>query len=124
MLKAILAGDSAAFRQRLADERRLGGMPPYARLVAVIVRGEKEEAVWEVAKALARNADPLTKAGADVFGPAPAPFAMLRGEHRVRLLVRLERNADHAKLIDAWRSLVKVPSRVRVVFDVDPYSFL
>ena len=99
-------------------------MPPYARLVAVIVRGEKEEAVWEVAKALARNADPLTKAGADVFGPAPAPFAMLRGEHRVRLLVRLERNADHAKLIDAWRSLVKVPSRVRVVFDVDPYSFL
>jgi primosomal protein N' (replication factor Y) len=49
---------------------------------------------------------------------------MLRGEHRVRLLVKLERTADHAALIDAWRSLVKVPSGVRVVFDVDPYSFL
>jgi len=124
VLRAILAGDAPAFRQRLSDERRMGGMPPYARLVAVIVRGEKEDKVWEIAKALARNADPLTKAGADVFGPAPAPFAMLRGEHRVRLLVRLERTADHAALIDAWRSLVKTPSNVRVVFDVDPYSFL
>ncbi len=124
VLRAILAGDAAAFRQRLSDERRLGGMPPFARLVAVIVRGEKEELVWEIAKALARNAEPLTKAGADVFGPAPAPFAMLRGEHRVRLLVRLERSADHAALIESWRSLVKVPSGIRVVFDVDPYSFL
>ena len=124
VLKAILVGDAAAFRQRLAEERRGAGMPPFARLVAVIVRGENEEKTWEVAKALARNADPLTKAGADVFGPAPAPFAMLRGEHRVRLLVRLERSADHAKLIGAWRHLVKVPSGIRVVFDVDPYSFL
>jgi primosomal protein N' (replication factor Y) len=124
VLQAILAGDAPAFRQRLADERRMGGMPPYARLVGVIVRGEKEETVWEVAKALAREAAPLTEAGADVFGPAPAPFAMLRGEHRVRLLVRLERTADHAALIEQWRGLVKVPSGVRVVFDVDPYSFL
>ena len=124
VLKAILAGDAAQFRTRLSEERRFGGMPPFARLVAVIVRGEKEEKVWEVAKSLAAQAGILTDAGCDVFGPAPAPFAMLRGEHRVRLLIRLERSADHAALIDAWRGLVKVPSGIRVVFDVDPYSFL
>jgi len=124
VLKAILAGDSAAFRARLADERRAGAMPPFTRLVAVIVRGEKEEAVWTVAKALTLESAVLTEAGADVFGPAPAPFAMLRGEHRVRLLVRLDRSADHAALIESWRGQVKVPSGIRIVFDVDPYSFL
>ncbi|MCL4142349.1 UNVERIFIED_CONTAM: hypothetical protein GTU68_030562 [Idotea baltica] len=124
VLKAILGGDAVRFRQSLADERRMAGMPPFARLVAVIVRGEKEDKVWDVAKALAHEAGVMAEAGADVFGPAPAPFAMLRGEHRVRLLVRLERGADHAALIESWRARIKVPSNVRVVFDVDPYSFL
>ena len=50
VLKAILDGDAVRFRERLADERRAAGMPPYARLIAVIVRGEKEEKVWDVAK--------------------------------------------------------------------------
>ena len=75
-------------------------------------------------RALALECAPITEAGGDVYGPAPAPFAMLRGEHRVRLLVRLERAADHPALIAAWRGRVKVPANVRVVFDVDPYSFL
>ena len=124
VLRAILGGDAMAFRQRLADERRLAGMPPFTRLVAVIVQGEREEAVWEVARDLAAQSAVLTGAGADVFGPAPAPFAMLRGKHRVRLLVRLDRKRHHAALMARWRGAVKPPRDVRIIFDVDPYSFL
>lgn len=124
VLRAILEGDAIAFRQRLADERRLAGMPPYSRLVAVIVQGEREEAVWEVARALAQASGGVVSAGGDVFGPAPAPFAMLRGKHRVRLLVRLNRRRDHAALMTRWREAVKAPRDVRIIFDVDPYSFL
>ena len=124
VMTAILEGDAPRFRRRLAEERREAGMPPYARLVAVIVRSEDEEAAWRAACALAGEAGALTEAGADLFGPAPAPFAMLRGEHRFRLLARFPRQADHPAALAAWRDRVKVPSKVRVVFDVDPYSFL
>ena len=124
VLRAILDGDAARFRADLARERREAAMPPYARLVAVIVRGEDEERVWQVARALAAAHAPVTEAGGDLFGPAAAPFAMLRGEHRVRLLARFPRGADHSAVASAWRASVEVPSGIRTVFDVDPYSFL
>ncbi len=124
VLRAILDGDAPRFRDRLSDERRQARMPPYTRLVAVIVQGEDEEAVWQVARALAATGGVLNEAGVDIFGPAPAPYAMLRGKHRVRMLLRMGRGVDHARLVSAWRAGVKVPSGVRVVFDVDPYFFL
>ena len=99
-------------------------MPPYTRLIAVIVQGEDEEKVWQTARDLAAAGGVLNEAGIDIFGPAPAPYAMLRGKHRVRMLLRMDRRIDHPRLVPAWREAVKIPSGVRVIFDVDPYSFL
>ena len=124
VLRAILEGDSHRFRTRLSEERQQARMPPYTRLIAVIVQGEDEERVWQVARDLAATGGALNEGGVDIFGPAPAPYAMLRGKHRVRLLLRMGRGVDHARLLPAWRAGVRVPSGVRVVFDVDPYSFL
>ncbi len=124
VLRAILDGDATRFRARLSDERQQARMPPYTRLVAIIVQGEDEEKVWTVARDLAAKGSILTSAGIDLFGPAPAPYAMLRGKHRVRMLLRMGRGVDHARIVPLWRGEVKVPSSVRVVFDVDPYSFL
>jgi len=124
VLQAILGGDAPRFRQRLAEERQQARMPPYTRLIAIIVQGEDEERVWQVARDLAAAGTLLTEAGIDIFGPAPAPYAMLRGKHRVRMLLRMARRVDHARHVPAWREKVKVPSGVRVIFDVDPYSFL
>ena len=63
-------------------------MPPYGRLAGVIVTGTDEARTWDVARALARAAEPLRAAGAELWGPAPAPIARIRGRHRVRMLVR------------------------------------
>jgi len=124
VLRAILDGDAQRFRTRLSEERQQARMPPYTRLIAVIVQGEDEEKVWQVSRALAAAGSILTDAGIDIFGPAPAPYAMLRNKHRVRMLLRMARRIDHPRLVPAWRDAVKVPSGVRVIFDVDPYSFL
>ncbi len=59
-----------------------------------------------------------------VFGPAPAPLAMLRGRHRQRLLVHARRALDVQDVIRVWLSAIEWPSKVRVSVDVDPYSFL
>ena len=62
--------------------------------------------------------------GVDVFGPADAPLALIRGRRRKRFLVRAERNVDLSAFLAAWRARVRVPGSVRVAIDVDPYSFL
>ena len=60
----------------------------------------------------------------DVFGPADAPFSLVRGRRRKRFLIRADRGVDLQAFLAAWRARTKVPGSVRVTIDVDPYSFL
>ncbi len=76
----------------------------------------------DAARALARAAPNLE--GVQVLGPAPAPLALLRGRHRCRFLLKARREAAVPKLVRAWISRVKLPGKVRLQIDIDPYSFL
>ena len=84
--------------------------------------GEDHAAVTAAARDLGRAA-PVAD-GLAVLGPAPAPLAMLRGRHRVRLLVHARRSLDLQGIVAAWLERVPVPASVRVTVDVDPYNFL
>ena len=104
--------------------RHQAGAPPYGRLAAVIVSGADDAKVWEVANALGRAAPALVRAGAEVFGPAPAPFARLRGRARVRLLVKAPKGLALQPLLAEWRASVRCPASVMIAIDIDPQSFL
>ena len=60
----------------------------------------------------------------EVYGPADAPLALVRGRRRKRFLVRADRGVDLQGYLAAWRARVKPPAAVRMAIDVDPYSFL
>jgi primosomal protein N' (replication factor Y) len=62
--------------------------------------------------------------GVDVFGPAPAPIAMVRERHRFRLLIKARKDVALQPLIRFWLAAVKPASGVRIKVDIDPYSFL
>jgi primosomal protein N' (replication factor Y) len=98
-------------------------MPPYGRLAGVIVTGTDEARTWGTARALARQQQPLTAAGAEVWGPAPAPVARIRGRHRVRMLVRAPKGVALQPALRAWVAAVPATGTVRVTIDVDPQSF-
>jgi primosomal protein N' (replication factor Y) len=60
-----------------------------------------------------------------LLGPAEAPFAVLRGRHRFRLLALSEKAATLHDWLHAW--LAKAPKArgsVKVAIDIDPMSFL
>jgi primosomal protein N' (replication factor Y) len=122
VMKALIRGDRDGFLAQEAESRRALALPPYGRLAAVIVSGPVQEQVEVAARALARTA-PRSPA-VSVLGPAPAPLALLRGRHRMRLLLKAERNVDVPALMRGWMAQVKVPGAVRVAVDIDPYSFL
>ncbi len=62
--------------------------------------------------------------GVEVYGPADAPLALVRGRRRKRFLVRADRTVDLQAFMSAWRARVRAPNSVRVTVDIDPYSFL
>ena len=121
VMAAVASGDRDRFVEAESDSRRLHAMPPYGRLVALIVSGRNPRTVEETARALGRSAP--RAAGVEVFGPAPAPLAMLRGRHRQRLLLKAPRTLRVQPLTKRWLASVTVPGNVRVQVDVDPYSF-
>jgi primosomal protein N' (replication factor Y) len=65
----------------------------------------------------------LRAAGAEVYGPAPAPVARIRGRHRLRLLVKAPKGAALQSALRAWAAAIPCPSSVRVSIDIDPQSF-
>ncbi|MEO1470839.1 MAG: primosomal protein N' [Pseudomonadota bacterium] len=124
VFRAMVSGDAEGFWRGLAESRHLAGMPPYGRLAGLIVSGEDEAKVGGIARALARAAGPVERAGAEVLGPALAPISKVRGRTRMRLLVRAPKGVALQDAIRDWLAGVKVPAAVRVSVDIDPQSFL
>jgi len=123
VIKAILSGADEAFWQAEADQRLAAGVPPYGRLAGVVVSGPDLKAVFDLANYMVRNAAPLHRLGAEVFGPAPAPIARVRGRHRVRILVKAAKGVAIQPALAAWRGALKLPANMRVSIDIDPQTF-
>ncbi len=122
VMAALSSGDRERFLEEEAALREDGAWPPFGRLAALVLSGRDEQLVDRTAVSLARTA-PRTE-GVRVLGPAPAPFAVLRGRHRRRLLMKTSRSINLQSLLRRWLASVKMPGTVRLQVDVDPYSFL
>ena len=122
VIAALVSGDSPGFYSAETEARRDAAMPPFGRLAAIVVSAEDSSEAETIARRIGRAAPAVE--GMAVFGPAPAPLAMLRGRHRQRLLVHAARSLDVQDVIRDWLADIDWSPKVRVSVDVDPYSFL
>ncbi|EEX14739.1 primosomal protein N' (ATP-dependent helicase PriA) [Citreicella sp. SE45] len=123
VIRAILSGDEEGFWQAEADERRAAGMPPYGRLAGVILSSTEVQEVFDLGNAMARQDAPLRRIGAQVYGPAPAPVARVRGRHRVRLLVKAPKGVALQPALAEWAAQFRLRGELRMAIDIDPQSF-
>ena len=122
VMEALASADRERFMEAEARARRDAAMPPFGKLVSLIVSGTDEAAVEDASRRLIRAAPEAD--GVRVLGPAPAPLALLRGRHRRRLLLKASREVAVQAHVRRWLNSVSLPGPVRVQVDVDPYSFL
>lgn len=123
VIRAILAGDEEAFWSAEAGERKQAGVPPYGRMAGIILSGPDVAQVFDAGNLLARQDGPLRAIGAQVFGPAAAPIARVRGRHRVRLLVKADKSAPLQDALARWVAQVRLKGELRLAVDIDPQSF-
>jgi primosomal protein N' (replication factor Y) len=124
-IEAAIHHDCEKFAAFELPMRQSLGYPPFGSMVRLIVRGPQEPTV---AAFTAQVADELRRAlnGAEcrILGPAPAPFAKLRGKYRYHVLLQ---GPDGAPLRDAARKVLdtlRAPDEVEWVADVDPLTML
>ena len=123
VIRAILSGDEEGFWRAEAAEREAAGVPPYGRLAGIVISSSDMQLPFDMGNALARNDAPLRAIGAQVFGPAPAPIARIRGRHRVRLLVKAAKGAPLQPALLQWLAPVSLKGDTRLSVDIDPQSF-
>ena len=123
VMAAIISGDREAFLAREIETRQRGLLPPFGRLVAIVVSARDKETAALVARDVATRSPPAERI--EVLGPAEAPLAVIRGRHRWRLLVKAPREADVQSYLREWLSrLPPLKGDTRITIDIDPYSFL
>jgi primosomal protein N' (replication factor Y) len=124
VIRAILSGDEEGFWRAEAAERQAAGVPPYGRMAGIVISGTDLAAVFDLGNTLARNDGALRAIGAQVFGPAPAPIARVRGRHRIRLLIKAAKGAPLQEAISRWLAPLRLKGDLRLAVDIDPQSFL
>jgi primosomal protein N' (replication factor Y) (superfamily II helicase) len=123
VMRALIAADREAFYSAEIATREQVSYPPFGRLASLLVSGPDKLA----AEAFARRIAALAPRDEDVrvLGPAEAPIAMVRGRHRLRLLVKSRRAFDLSDYLREW--LADAPAAkggIRLEVDIDPQSFL
>jgi primosomal protein N' (replication factor Y) len=97
-------------------------------VLALLLVRQKEEAKARLIAQQLRNA--LTEANRDhscrILGPAPAPFARLRAEHRIQLLVKSSSRKQMRAVIDqALKSFAAAGGDSRAVaLEIDPVNMM
>jgi primosomal protein N' (replication factor Y) len=123
VIRAILTGDEEEFWRAEAAQRREAGVPPFGRMAGIILSGSDLAQVFDLGNALARNDGPLRQVGAQLYGPAPAPIARVRGRHRVRLLVKAAKGVALQEALSRWVKPFRMKGDLRLSIDIDPQNF-
>ena len=123
VMRALIAQDRDAFYDAEIAMREGAHYPPFGRLASLVVSGLDKHDTQGYARALARAAPPLDEVR--VLGPADAPLSLVRGRHRLRLLVKAPRNFDLSAYLRDWLAEApKAKGSIKLDIDVDPQSFL
>jgi len=122
VVQALLTGDGEAFLAAEKEARARHYMPPFGRLVALILSGPDMGDVLTQGRALASTAP--SGQGLDFVGPAPAPMARVRGQFRFRMLVHAPKETKIQPIVRAWVDAAAKTGGVKIKVDIDPYSFM
>lgn len=109
------------FIQNEIESRKDANMPPFSRICAILLSYRDEREVMLHAKRLVSFApqNELIR----VLGPVPAMMSKLQNLYRYRILVITDRKIDIQAYITQWFSEYKMPTKIRLKIDIDPYSF-
>jgi primosomal protein N' (replication factor Y) len=126
-IQAAVRHDFAAFAAGELPMREMLHYPPFAAMIRLVIRGPVEAVTSQFALDLAARLSAALaahQAGARLLGPAPAPFARLRGKYRFQIQVQ---GPDGERLRAAVRQAtadLRPPQQVQWIADVDPLDML
>jgi primosomal protein N' (replication factor Y) len=118
--------DYVAFFERELHFRRMMAYPPFTSLANVIVRDTNLERAIRWARQLSEYFSPHDGNEVRILGPATAPLARLKKEHRFQFLLKSPKRSVLTKLLSGALTHcdAKEIPQTAVLVDMDPLSLL
>jgi len=114
--------DYVSFYERELHFRRMMAYPPFTSLANVIVRDTNLDNAIKWSRRLSEYFSPHDGKAVRVLGPASAPLARLKREHRYQFLLKSPRRSVLTKLLNgalAFCEANEIPGKALLV-DMDP----
>jgi primosomal protein N' (replication factor Y) len=114
--------DYVSFYERELHFRRMMAYPPFTSLANVIVRDTNLDHAIKWSRRLSEYFSPHDGKAVRILGPASAPLARLKSEHRYQFLLKSPRRSVLTKLLNgalAFCEANEIPGKALLV-DMDP----
>jgi len=124
---AAIKQDYAGFAQSELKHRREVGLPPFARMVRIILRDEDLEKLTKLGEqlaALVSSAIAKSQAPVQMKGPMPCAIGRIAGYFRYQIVLSSVRAASLQTVLADVREKGGLAKSDRIAVDVDPVSLL
>jgi primosomal protein N' (replication factor Y) len=126
-IKAAIRQDFAGFARTELAHRREVGLPPFARMVRIILRDQDQEKLHKHSEQLAAKlAAEMTRENGAVRlkGPMPCPISRIAGYFRNQIVMLAATPAPLQRVLAAVREKGGLARSERIAVDVDPVALL
>ncbi|ACT69193.1 primosomal protein N' [Neorickettsia risticii str. Illinois] len=122
VIEALKNNDRQTFYEEELKMRLAEEMPPFSRLISIIISGLVENEVTKCAKKIAKAIVPMREI--NVFGPCPAAIGVKKNQFRYRILIVAPKNFFSRAILTDLLARFTTEKKVGIQIDVDPMCFL
>jgi len=121
VLLNISKNDPHAFLKKELLLRKEKKLPPFYRLISLIISGKNEPLIMKFAIGIKSKLPKINEV--DILGPVLAPITKLKKKYRCRILIRYPKNLFIQKYLSQSLNKIKIASGIKLEVDVDPINF-
>ena len=121
VLLNISKNDPKEFLQKELSLRKEKKLPPFYRLISLIISGKNEILIMKSALNIKSKLPKIREV--NVLGPVLAPITKLRKKYRCRILIKYPKNLFIQKYLSKTLSKIKIMPGIKLEVDVDPINF-
>jgi len=122
IIQSLQQRDRTSFINQALMEREEFNIPPFGFMTSIIISGSSKANVKKISQQLVYFRKYSEEC--DVLGPVEAPINLLKGQFRYRILLKGKSRKNLNVFTKKMVNSVKIPSAVKVIIDVDPYTFM
>ena len=121
ILNELIKNKSEELLKNELAVRKKNKLPPFTRLIAIIVSSNKHNLSIKGAKEIKTQLKKIENI--EVMGPVDSPLLKIKKKFRSRLLIRFNNKDLIQKKISKLLNMLKISSKIKLTVDVDPVNF-